>query len=128
MPLTARFGWRRYQDYQAKDIPVVVDGGVTVRIMAGESYGTPGPIALRNPGILLDVTLLPGATFTQEVRPHSRGDQLRLTRCSHTAYASCATPASLAHPFQAVRPMSLPESTPQVCQSASDVLLWPRTI
>ncbi len=60
---------RRYQDYQASDIPVVADGGVTVRVMAGEYSGATGPIALRNPGMLLDVILSPGATFTQSVRP-----------------------------------------------------------
>ncbi len=58
----------RYQDYQAGDIPVVADGGVTVRVMAGEYSGATGPIALRNPGMLLDVILSPGATFTQSVR------------------------------------------------------------
>lgn len=34
----------RYQDYQASDIPVVDKDGVKVRVMAGESYGTEGPI------------------------------------------------------------------------------------
>ena len=59
---------RRYQDYQASDIPTVEDGGVKVRVMAGESYGATGPIALRNPGMLLDVILSPGATFSQQVK------------------------------------------------------------
>ena len=57
----------RYQDYQADDIPTVEEGGVKVRVMAGESYGASGPITLRNPGMLLDVILSPGATFTQQV-------------------------------------------------------------
>lgn len=57
----------RYQDYQAKEIPVVTDGGATVRVMAGEARGAAGPIALRNPGLLLDVKLAPHAAFRQEV-------------------------------------------------------------
>ncbi len=58
----------RYQDYQDAEIPVVEDGGVKVRVMAGQSMGTDGPIAMRNPGMLLDVQLSGGAIFTQEVR------------------------------------------------------------
>ncbi|CAL8465491.1 g5027 [Coccomyxa elongata] len=55
----------RYQDYQAKDIPVVDKDGARVRVMAGESSGVTGPIVLRNPGLLLDVTLAKGASFAQ---------------------------------------------------------------
>lgn len=58
----------RYQDYQASDIPAVEKDGARVRVMAGESSGATGPIALRNPGLLLDVTLAKGASFTREVR------------------------------------------------------------
>ncbi|EIE23055.1 hypothetical protein COCSUDRAFT_36634 [Coccomyxa subellipsoidea C-169] len=57
----------RYQDYQAKDIPVMERDGARVRVMAGESSGATGPIALRNPGMLLDVTLAKGASFTQQI-------------------------------------------------------------
>mmetsp|Transcript_18947 Transcript_18947/g.53090 ORF Transcript_18947/g.53090 Transcript_18947/m.53090 type:complete len:296 (+) Transcript_18947:138-1025(+) len=47
-----------YQDYQAKDIPVVEPSpGVSVRVMAGQSYNVTGPILMRNPGLLLDVRL-----------------------------------------------------------------------
>lgn len=42
--------------------------GAKVRVMAGESHGATGPIAMRNPGLLLDVTVAKGATFSQEVR------------------------------------------------------------
>lgn len=58
----------RYQDYQASDIPVVQEGGVCVRVMAGTHSGTTGPIEMRNPGLLMDVTLTKGSTFVQEVR------------------------------------------------------------
>ena len=36
--------------------------------MAGDSHGLTGPVVMRNPGLLLDVTLQQGATFTQEVQ------------------------------------------------------------
>jgi redox-sensitive bicupin YhaK (pirin superfamily) len=57
----------RYQDYQADEIPTVEKGGVRVRVMAGESYGAVGPIKMRNPGMLLDVHVAEGATFSQPV-------------------------------------------------------------
>ncbi|KAJ9521938.1 hypothetical protein QJQ45_024814 [Haematococcus lacustris] len=64
----------RYQDYQASDIPVVdrPEAGLTVRVMAGESYGAVGPIKMRNPGMLLDVRqvatkLGKGGSFRQPV-------------------------------------------------------------
>lgn len=58
----------RYQDYQAKDIPTISPAdGVTVRVMAGECAGTVGPIKMRNPGMLMDIRLAPGSSFTQEV-------------------------------------------------------------
>ncbi|KAK9826662.1 hypothetical protein WJX74_008539 [Apatococcus lobatus] len=59
----------RYQDYQADEIPSVRKDGATVRVMAGESWGTIGPIKLRNPGFLLDVTLQKGGRFVQPVPP-----------------------------------------------------------
>ena len=58
----------RYQDYQAEQIPIVEQDGAKVRVMAGKSHGVTGPIAMRNPGLLLDVTVAKGATFSQEVR------------------------------------------------------------
>ncbi|KAI7838766.1 hypothetical protein COHA_007559 [Chlorella ohadii] len=57
----------RYQDYQAEDIPVAEKDGASVRVMAGDSMGIHGPIKLRNPGLLLDVRLAPGATWQQAV-------------------------------------------------------------
>ncbi|KAG1659279.1 hypothetical protein FOA52_008208 [Chlamydomonas sp. UWO 241] len=57
----------RYQDYQASDIPIATGEGVSVRVMAGESLGTVGPIKMRNPGMLLDVRLSPNATLKQSV-------------------------------------------------------------
>uniref|UniRef100_A0A7S1GG26 Pirin n=1 Tax=Picochlorum oklahomense TaxID=249345 RepID=A0A7S1GG26_9CHLO len=48
----------RYQDIQAPDIPVVqFEGGGHARVMAGVCEGVEGPLKLRNPGLLLDVTV-----------------------------------------------------------------------
>ncbi len=41
--------------------------GASVRVMAGSHGGVSGPIQMRNPGLLMDVRLDPGASFTQEV-------------------------------------------------------------
>lgn len=58
----------RYQDLQADDIPVArATPGASVRVMSGVSGGVTGPIQLRNPGMLLDVRLEPGAEWKQEV-------------------------------------------------------------
>jgi len=57
----------RYQDYQAEQIETVEKDGAKVRVMAGDSHGLTGPIAMRNPGLLLDVVLEKGATFSTEV-------------------------------------------------------------
>ena len=57
----------RYQDYQADEIKTVEQDGAKIRVMAGDSHGVTGPIAMRNPGMLLDVTLAKGATYSQEV-------------------------------------------------------------
>eukprot|EP00887_Chlorella_sp_A99_P007945 scaffold12.g7945.t1 len=57
----------RYQDLQADKIPVVDSAGASVRVMAGNSGGLEGPIKMRNPGMLLDVHLQPGAVWQQPV-------------------------------------------------------------
>lgn len=57
----------RYQDYQAADIPIAEQDGVSVRVMAGESLNVTGPIQMRNPGMLLDCRLGKGASFRQHV-------------------------------------------------------------
>ena len=97
---------RRYQDYQASDIPIVADQGVSVRVMAGEYFGTTGPIALRNPGMLLDVILSPGATFTQAVRPSA----------SHAVCTIQALHAGQGWPaMTALNSIQIPSKTLHVC-------------
>ena len=53
-------------------------GGVRVRVMAGEAAGTKGPVFMRNPGMLLDVTLAPGATFQEQVGAAPSSEPLRV--------------------------------------------------
>ena len=68
LPQKNKFDKPRYQDYQAEDIKTVEEGGLKVRVMAGNYKGVEGPVYMRNPGMLMDVQLQPGATFTQPVR------------------------------------------------------------
>ncbi|KAK9797355.1 hypothetical protein WJX73_001481 [Symbiochloris irregularis] len=57
----------QYQDYQSAEIPVVDTKDSRVRVMAGKAQGATGPIFMRNPGMLLDVTVKPGGTFEQQI-------------------------------------------------------------
>jgi redox-sensitive bicupin YhaK (pirin superfamily) len=59
----------RYQDTTSDRIPVArsEDGGVEVKVIAGESLGTKGVIDTRIPILYLHVKLAPGAEFTQAV-------------------------------------------------------------
>jgi redox-sensitive bicupin YhaK (pirin superfamily) len=59
----------RYQDTTSDRIPVARgdDGGVEVKVIAGESLGTRGVIDTRIPILYLHVKLAPGAEFTQSV-------------------------------------------------------------
>jgi hypothetical protein len=72
----------RYQDYQADQIPAVSADGAAVRVMAGHARGAAGPLALRNPGLLLDVALEPGASFTQPARA-ALADSAACGGCAH---------------------------------------------
>ena len=52
---------------QADSIPSVSEDGAKVRVMAGQHNDTVGPIKMRNPGLLMDVTVEKGGKFVQEV-------------------------------------------------------------
>ena len=41
--------------------------GTSVRVMAGTSGGVTGPIKMQHPGMLLDVRLSPGASWSEHV-------------------------------------------------------------
>jgi redox-sensitive bicupin YhaK (pirin superfamily) len=63
----------RYQEIPAARIPEArsKDGGVAVRVLAGEALGKRAVIDTRTPIVYLDVTLSAGAAFAQPLDPES---------------------------------------------------------
>ncbi len=57
----------RYQDIPANKIPIAQNGGVQVKVIAGESMGKKAVIETRIPIIYLHFTLQPGAKVTQTI-------------------------------------------------------------
>ncbi|RLN03571.1 pirin-like protein [Panicum miliaceum] len=59
----------RYQDLKSRDIPAAAtgDGGVSVKVIAGECLGARSPLRPRTPALCLDVALRPGARLRQPV-------------------------------------------------------------
>jgi hypothetical protein len=57
----------RYQDVSAGRIASVQRGGATVRVIAGDAFGTQGAASTLIPVRLLDVTLAPESTFEIDV-------------------------------------------------------------
>ena len=53
----------RYQDYNAERIPTFKGDNYNVRVMSGQHEGTEGPIAMKNPGILFDISIRRGGRF-----------------------------------------------------------------
>jgi hypothetical protein len=53
----------KYQRIDATSIPSVAEGGATVRVIAGDYAGTPGPAETLMPLLLWHVSLDPGAVF-----------------------------------------------------------------
>ncbi|KAL4234675.1 hypothetical protein ACF0H5_006316 [Mactra antiquata] len=56
-----------YQELRDKDIPKVIRNGVTVKIIAGESFGVKSPVYTRTPSMYLDFKLDAGAVVSQTV-------------------------------------------------------------
>jgi redox-sensitive bicupin YhaK (pirin superfamily) len=52
----------------AGNVPVIRREGMTLRLLAGASNGAMSPLALPTPIRLMDVTLAPGARFTQDLK------------------------------------------------------------
>jgi redox-sensitive bicupin YhaK (pirin superfamily) len=59
----------RYQEVPAEKIPVAQKGGVTVRVIAGESLGAKAVIDTRTPIMYLHFTLKAGTKVSQPVPP-----------------------------------------------------------
>ena len=59
----------RYKDVPAATIPVVQPAdGVTARVLAGTSFGVPGPVHTVTPWTYVHVTLAPGARLAHPFR------------------------------------------------------------
>jgi redox-sensitive bicupin YhaK (pirin superfamily) len=68
LPAAQKMTAPRYQEVTAETIPSVTENGATVRVVAGEVWGTPGPVAeIAARPLYLDVSLSPGASFRQPV-------------------------------------------------------------
>jgi redox-sensitive bicupin YhaK (pirin superfamily) len=68
LPAAQKMTAPRYQEVTAETIPSVREDGATVRVVAGEVWGTPGPVTeIAARPLYLDVSLSPGASFVQPV-------------------------------------------------------------
>ncbi len=68
LPAAQKMTAPRYQEVTAETIPGVTEDGATVRVVAGEVWGTPGPVTeIAARPLYLDVSLSPGASFVQPV-------------------------------------------------------------
>jgi redox-sensitive bicupin YhaK (pirin superfamily) len=68
LPAAQKMTTPRYQEVSAETIPSVTNDGVTVRVVAGEVWGTSGPVTeIAARPLYLDVSLSPGASFVQAV-------------------------------------------------------------
>ncbi len=68
LPAAQKMTSPRYQEVSAATIPAVAKDGATVRVVAGQVWGTPGPVTeIAAKPVYLDVSLQPGAWFEQPV-------------------------------------------------------------
>jgi redox-sensitive bicupin YhaK (pirin superfamily) len=66
LPKAMKFATPRYQDIRASEVSLLAspDGGVLLRVIAGEVAGHPGPGITHTPIALVHATLSPGASLT----------------------------------------------------------------
>ncbi len=68
LPASEKMSRPRYQEVKAADIPGVDRQGVTVRVVAGELWGTRGPVTeIAAQPIYFEVNVAPGAEFTHPI-------------------------------------------------------------
>lgn len=68
LPAALKMTTPRYQEVSASTIPSAEKDGATVRIVTGEVFGVKGPVTeIAASPLYIDVTLAPGAEFTQEL-------------------------------------------------------------
>lgn len=66
LPASLKMGRPRYQEISAAEIPTTGEGGVKVRVVAGQVSGVSGPAAeIAASPLYLDVALAPGASSIQ---------------------------------------------------------------
>jgi hypothetical protein len=51
-----------FQHYAANDLPVISDGGITARIIAGSAFGATSPVAMVSPWFYVEVTAKEGVS------------------------------------------------------------------
>ena len=68
LPAAQKMTRPRYQEVSSAIIPSITKDGVTVRVVAGEVWGTPGPVSeIAAHPLYLDVSLSAGASFVQPI-------------------------------------------------------------
>lgn len=68
LPAAEKMSQPRYQEVSAATIPTIAEGGVQVRLVAGEYLGERGPVTeIAAQPLYMDVTLAPGAQFSLPV-------------------------------------------------------------
>ena len=68
LPAAQKMTTPRYQEVTTDTIPELTRDGITVRIIAGEVWNTPGPVAeISAQPLYLDVSMSAGTTFTEAI-------------------------------------------------------------
>lgn len=68
LPRALKLSEPSYQELKSDELPVGRGEGVTVKVIAGASYGAVSPVRTLTPVTYLDVSLAPGAVFTQPIQ------------------------------------------------------------
>jgi redox-sensitive bicupin YhaK (pirin superfamily) len=63
----------QYQEFEAKEFPIVTKEGFSVKVISGESQGTKGPIFHRTPTYYLDFTMNKKANLEQTIPKNWNG-------------------------------------------------------
>ncbi|XP_043718799.1 pirin-like protein isoform X2 [Telopea speciosissima] len=85
-----------YQELRKEDIKTAEEGGVEVRVIAGEAMGVRSPVYTRTPAMYLDFTLKPGAEWRQSI-PESWNSFVYVIEGEGVFGSSNTSPASPHH-------------------------------
>ncbi|EPS70636.1 hypothetical protein M569_04121, partial [Genlisea aurea] len=86
----------RYQDLRKADIPKAEEGGVQVKVIAGEAMGIHSPVYTKTPAMYLDFTLKPNAEYHQRI-PDSSWTAFVYVIEGRGAFGSPDSPPAEAH-------------------------------